>query len=68
MSERIEDLPEVLSLEQASRALGICRSVGYRLARNGKYPVPVYPGNCSPSWYGKYKVDRDDVIEYLARG
>lgn len=35
------DQPRTLSVEQASKDLGIGRSLGYELARSGKFPVPV---------------------------
>ena len=35
------DLPPVVDVETASRALGICRSHGYNLARTDQFPCRV---------------------------
>ncbi|GAA2255831.1 hypothetical protein GCM10010430_44580 [Kitasatospora cystarginea] len=35
------ELPTVVDLATANRALGLGRTHGYRLARRGDYPVPV---------------------------
>jgi excisionase family DNA binding protein len=38
-NSRIE--AETISIEEAARRLGIGRSLGFQLAREGKFPVPV---------------------------
>jgi excisionase family DNA binding protein len=38
LSQR-SDLPPLLSVEQASKLLGVCRTVGYRAAASGDLPT-----------------------------
>lgn len=55
------DAPLFLDFDEACRLLGIARSTGYRLARNGEFPVKVTPIG------GRLKVARVQ-IERLADG
>ena len=53
-------LPAAGPLALACRALGIGTTKGYRLAREGEFPVPLRPvGNA------KYRVPKTAILEYL---
>ncbi len=55
----LRHLPPMVSLDQANSALSISRNHGYRLAKNGQYPVPVRRlGNA-------YRVSRADLLRFL---
>jgi hypothetical protein len=47
------------SLLTAAGVLGIGRNQAYRMAREGKFPVPVHDVN------GRYKVSKYDLLRYL---
>ncbi|MFB6567363.1 hypothetical protein [Streptomyces noursei] len=52
-------LPAAVPLEAANRALGLGRTIGYRLAKNGAYPIPVLRVS------NAYRCRRADIITYL---
>jgi hypothetical protein len=53
-------LPAAVPLALACRALNIGVTKGYRLAREGEFPVPLRPvGNA------KYRVPKTAILEYL---
>jgi hypothetical protein len=57
--EELLNLPAVIDLETANRALSIGRSTGYGLAKQGKYPVTVLRlGNA-------YRVVTADLLKLL---
>ena len=53
---KLEPFPALLT---AAGVLGIGRNQAYRLAREGKFPVPVHDVN------GRYKVSKYDLLRYL---
>lgn len=55
-------LPAAVSVVTASRALGLGRNKGYRMARDGEFPVRVLIlGN-------RYRVRTAELLEYLGLG
>jgi hypothetical protein len=57
--EELLDLPAVIDLDTANRALQIGRSTGYGLAKHGRYPVKVLRlGNA-------YRVVTADLLKLL---
>ena len=60
MTDReLRELPTMVSLDQSNQALCISRNFGYKLAKNGDYPVPVHRlGSC-------YRVARADLLRLL---
>lgn len=52
-------LPAAVSLETACRAVGLGRNKGYRMARDGQFPVRVLTLGKS------YRVSSAELLEYL---
>lgn len=57
--EELFSLPVMVDLATANRALGIGRTVGYRLARQGQYPVPLIRVG------SRYRITRASLLHYL---
>lgn len=51
------DFPDVMSVEQMSRALGICTKTAYRLLRNNEIEYILIGRN--------YKIPKKNIIDYL---
>lgn len=57
--QEVYDLPAMATAEKAFAALGIGRDLGYRLIREGQFPVPVVP-------LGRIvRVRRADLLAFL---
>ncbi|QKT06075.1 hypothetical protein HUN08_01860 [Gordonia sp. X0973] len=57
--DEIHALPQVVGIEEASRALGWSRLHGYRLNQAGEFPLPVHKvGN-------RFKIKKSDLLDYL---
>lgn len=58
-AQEVRDLPAMAKAEDAFAALGIGRDLGYRLIRQGEFPVPVVP-------LGRIvRVRRADLLNFL---
>jgi hypothetical protein len=57
----IEALPAAVDLVTAGRALNLGRTLAYRLARAGQFPVPVHRRG------GIYRVHTADILAALRR-
>ena len=58
-AEELDALPVVMPFEVACRALSLGRNQGYRLLREGKFPVRVL------TLSGRHKVSRFDLMRFL---
>ena len=55
----VMDLPVMVPLDTANRALCVGRTLGYQMAKTGNYPVRVHRlGN-------QYRVARADLLRFL---
>ena len=65
MEERIknvrENYPDVMTQQEFADALGVCKSIAYRLNRDGK--VPYTKRQVRLVRY--YQISKDDVIRYI---
>ena len=57
--EELEGLPVVFSFETACRAISVGRNQGYRLLKQGQFPVRV------TTVCGRHKVSKYDLLTYL---
>jgi len=57
--EELDALPVVFSFETACRALSVGRNQGYRLLKQGQFPVRVL------RLCGRYRVTKFDLLAYL---
>ena len=58
-SEELDALPVVFGFETACRALTVGRNQGYRLQKQGRFPVRVI------NICGRLKVTKHDLLAYL---
>ncbi|MGW1219500.1 helix-turn-helix transcriptional regulator [Streptomyces californicus] len=59
-TREVLDLPAMVKAEDAFAALGIGRDLGYRLIRQGEFPVPVVPLGARI-----VRVRRTDLLAFL---